>query len=41
MKILMNRNITRIVVEHHDRLTRFGFNYINNWMQEKGCEILA
>ncbi len=27
-KILNNKKITRIVVEHKDRLTRFGFNYI-------------
>ena len=30
---------TKIVVEHHDRLTRFGFAYIENWMKAKGCEI--
>jgi predicted site-specific integrase-resolvase len=27
-KILTNKNITRLVVEHKDRLTRFGFEYI-------------
>ena len=27
-KILRNPAVTRIVVEHKDRLTRFGFNYI-------------
>ena len=27
-KILKNKNVTRIVVEHKDRLTRFGFEYI-------------
>lgn len=27
-KILLDESITRIVVEHKDRLTRFGFNYI-------------
>lgn len=29
-KILENKNITRIVVEHKDRLTRFGFEYIKS-----------
>lgn len=28
MKILQNKQITRLVIEHKDRLTRFGFNYI-------------
>lgn len=27
------------MVEHHDRLTRFGFNYINLFMESKGCQI--
>lgn len=27
-KILSDKNVTRIVVEHKDRLSRFGFNYI-------------
>lgn len=29
IKIISNPKVTRIVVEHKDRLTRFGFNYIN------------
>ena len=28
LKLLQDKNVTRIVVEHKDRLTRFGFNYI-------------
>lgn len=28
IKVLKNPKVTRIVVEHKDRLTRFGFNYI-------------
>lgn len=28
LKLLRNPKVTRIVVEHKDRLTRFGFNYI-------------
>lgn len=27
-KILSDKNVARIVVEHKDRLSRFGFNYI-------------
>lgn len=29
-KLLSDKTITRIVVEHKDRLTRFGFNYIKD-----------
>jgi len=39
LKILKNNEITHIIVEHHDRLTRFGFNYIEEWMFSKGCII--
>lgn len=28
IKLLSDQKVTRIVVEHEDRLTRFGFNYI-------------
>jgi predicted site-specific integrase-resolvase len=28
-KVLKNKQVTRIVVEHKDRLTRFGFEYIH------------
>ena len=30
--ILNNKKITRIIVEYKDRLTRFGFNYIKNFI---------
>ncbi len=30
LKLLNNKKITRIIVEHKDRLTRFGFNYIKS-----------
>jgi predicted site-specific integrase-resolvase len=29
-KLVSNKSVTRIVVEHKDRLTRFGFNYIQD-----------
>lgn len=35
LKLITDPSITRIVVEHKDRLTRFGFNYINElWSGE-------
>lgn len=30
LKLLNDKKITRIIVEHKDRLTRFGFNYIKS-----------
>jgi len=39
LQILKDKRVTRIVVEHHDRLTRFGFIYIQRWMKDRGCEI--
>jgi predicted site-specific integrase-resolvase len=38
-KLLKNPEITRIVVEHKDRLTRFGFNYIRLFRESQGCQI--
>ena len=35
------RNIQRIVVEHKDRLTRFGFNYLLALARAKGIEIIV
>ncbi len=39
LKCLRERKATKIVVEHSDRLTRFGFNYIKELYPE--CEILV
>ncbi|MFW6311025.1 MAG: IS607 family transposase [Nanoarchaeota archaeon] len=39
IELLTNDEITKIVVEHHDRLTRFGFNYLNLWMNSKCVSI--
>jgi predicted site-specific integrase-resolvase len=33
--------LTHIIVEHKDRLTRFGFNYIENWMASRQCTIIV
>jgi len=38
-KLLKNPAITRIVVEHKDRLTRFGFSYIRLLKESQGCRI--
>jgi predicted site-specific integrase-resolvase len=39
MKLLMDASIGIIVVEHKDRLTRFGFNYIEQFMQMQGRKL--
>lgn len=36
-----DENIARIVVEHKDRLTRFGFNYIEIIAEAKGFDIVV
>lgn len=38
-KLLTELNFTKIVVEHKDRLTRLGFNYIETLLKSKGIEI--
>lgn len=37
--MLSDDSITRIVVEHKDRLTRFGFNTVQILLQQRGCDI--
>lgn len=39
LKVLSKREATKIVVEHKDRLTRFGFNFIETLYPE--CEIIV
>lgn len=39
LKILTEEKATRIIIEHKDRLTRFGFNYIKTLL--KDCEIIC
>jgi putative resolvase len=34
-------NPTRIVIEHKDRLTRFGFNYLSYFLSKRQCEIVV
>lgn len=35
----MNTGVTKIVVEHKDRLTRFGFNYIEKLLIRCGVQL--
>ena len=38
-KLLKEQNFTKLVVEHKDRLTRFGFNYIEQLLNVNGIKI--
>jgi putative resolvase len=39
LKVLTNPSLTRIVVEHKDRLNRFGVNYIERLLAMQGRKI--
>ena len=39
MKLLTDPGVTLIVVEHKDRLTRFGFNYLEQLLAMQGRRI--
>lgn len=38
-KLLTKQNYSKIIVEHKDRLTRFGFHYIETLLKNRGKEI--
>lgn len=38
---MIDANPTRIVVEHKDRLSRFGFAYLKNLLAKLGCEVVV
>jgi|ERR1035437_478853 predicted site-specific integrase-resolvase len=38
-KLLMDKSVTKIVVEHSDRFSRFGMNYIEKLMDGQGRKI--
>jgi predicted site-specific integrase-resolvase len=40
-EILEDENITNIIIENKDRLTRFGFNYIETLLKLKGVNIIV
>jgi putative resolvase len=39
MKLLMDAGLGTIIVERKDRLTRFGFNYIEQFMNMQGRKL--
>ena len=39
--ILEKENVTKLVVEHKDRLCRFGFNYIKILCKKINCELIV
>lgn len=38
---MFDSNPTRIVIENKDRLTRFGFTYIENFLKKSGTEVVV
>jgi predicted site-specific integrase-resolvase len=40
LKIFSDKKATKIIVEHKDRLTRFGFNYIDSLCKSFDCQIV-
>lgn len=38
---MIESNPTRIIVENKDRLTRFGFKYLENLLAAQGCKIIV
>lgn len=41
LKKLLNENPSRLLVEHKDRLTRFGFGYFEMLLPKTGCELVV
>lgn len=37
---MLDEKPTHIIIEHKDRLTRFGFNYLEKLLNQQGCTIL-
>lgn len=38
---MLNNNPNIIIIEHKDRLTRFGFNYIEKLLMKQNCKIIV
>jgi putative resolvase len=38
---MLGSNPTTVIVENKDRLTRFGFNYLEVLLKQQGCEIIV
>ena len=41
LRLLANKNINIIIVEHRDRLTRFGFSYLEASLKASGRKIIV
>lgn len=41
LRLLANKNINTIIVEHRDRLTRFGFSYLEASLKASGRKIIV
>ena len=41
LKLLDDKSVTHIIVEHKDRLTRFGFNYIDCLLKSRGGRVVV
>ena len=40
-KLIIQKKINKLVVEHKDRLTRFQFNFIKKMFESYGCEVVV
>jgi IS element ISTsi1 orfA, putative resolvase len=40
LKMVMNNEVNRVFITYRDRLTRFGFNYLETMFNLKGVEII-
>lgn len=38
---MLDAKPTHIIIENKDRMTRFGFNYIEQLLEQQGCEIIV
>lgn len=38
---MLNSNPSKVIVENKDRLTRFGFSYLERLLEKQGCEIIV
>jgi len=38
---MLDTKPTKIIIEYKDRLTRFGFNYLEYFLKDQGCEIIV
>lgn len=41
LQMVMNDEVNRVFITNHDRLTRFGFNYLETMFNAKGVEIVV